>query len=191
MAEVTQILADIRSGKAAATDLVPIVYEQLKRIAADQFAHEKPGHTLQVTALVNEAYLRLFAGETPPSWESRGHFFAAAAQAMRRVLVDFARRRDSQKRGGGHQRVPLADDQLATECRIDELLDVDQFLDKLAEHDATKAELVKLRYFAGLTMEEVARLLGISLPTANRYWAYARAWLYREMSAAETPREKA
>src|SRR5262245_18118959 len=134
MAEVTPILADIRSGKVAAAGLVPAVYRQLKRIAADPFFHEKPGHILQVTALVNEPYLRLFAGEEPPSWESRGHFFAAAAEAMRRILVDYARRRGSQKRGGGRKRVALADEHHGSEARIDEVLDVDHFLHKFAEH---------------------------------------------------------
>jgi len=190
MADVTRILENIRNGKADASDLVPLVYEQLKRIAADQFVRERPGHTLQVTALVNEAYLRLFGSDSQPSWANRAHFLAAAAEAMRRILVDYARRRGSQKRGGSRARVALDDNALLAETCVDEVLDVDHWLEKLAVHDPPKAELVKLRYFAGLTMEEIAKLLGISLPTANRHWAYARAWLFREMTAGDAPADK-
>lgn len=182
MPDVTQILADIKAGTAEPGDLVPIVYQQLRGMAAQRLSHERVGHTLQVTALVNEAYLRLFGGEPPPSWENRTHFFAAAAEAMRRILVDYARRRLSLKRGGEFSRVTIEDSDVEVEVQLDELLDVNHVLDKLVQHDPAKAEVVKLRYFAGLTMSEVAEVMGISLPTANRYWAYARAWLFREIA---------
>ena len=186
MADVTQILANIRSGNAEPAALVPVVYEQLRQLAAQRLAHERAGHTLQVTALVNEAYLRLFGSEPPLSWENRAHFFGAAAEAMRRILVDYARQRHSQKRGGRRRRVELDQGLVPTEDSLDEILDVDQALEKLAEHDPVKAELVKLRYFAGLTMGEAAKMLNVSLPTANRYWAYARAWLYEQIMDGET-----
>jgi RNA polymerase sigma factor (TIGR02999 family) len=138
MPEVTQILADIRSGKAEVADLVQIVHGQLRGLAAEKLANERPGHTLQVTALVNEAYLRLFGADPQLAWENRAHFFAAAAEAMRRILVDYARRRRSQKRGGNRQREPLRDDHEAADCQLDEVLDIDHFLGKLAQQDAVR-----------------------------------------------------
>lgn len=185
MPDVTRILADINAGRAEPAELVPVVYQQLRGMAAQRLSHERADHTLQITGLVNEAYLRLFGGDEPPSWENRAHFFAAASEAMRRILVDYARRRQSRKRGGQSRRVTIEDSDVEVEVQLDELLDVHHVLDRLVKHDAAKAEVVKLRYFAGLTMNEVAEVMEISLPTANRYWAYARAWLFREIAGGE------
>ena len=182
MSDVTRILNAIERGDAKATDeLLPLVYEELRLLAAQKLSHESPGQTLQATALVHEAYLRL-VGDGPRSWDSRGHFFVAAAEAMRRILVDNARRKKSLKRGGGRQRVDLSDVDLAVEQGGGELVALDEALVKLSETDIAVAELVKLRYFAGLSIEQAAEALGISRRTAVDHWAYARAWLRREMA---------
>ncbi len=162
-------------------DWVPLVYAELRKLAAQKMAREAPGQTLQATALVHEAWLRL-GGEHQPSWENRAHFFAAAAEAMRRILIDRARRRNADRRGGQAPHVRLEDLELAEEADDDQLLAVHEALERLAAHDASKAELVKLRFFAGLTLPEAARVLGYSEATAKRHWAYARAWLFREIS---------
>jgi RNA polymerase sigma factor (TIGR02999 family) len=182
MSAVTQILNAIERGDAKATDeLLPLVYEELRLLAAQKLSHESPGQTLQATALVHEAYLRLVGGE-PQSWENRGHFFSAAAEAMRRILIDNARRKKSLKRGGGRLPIDL-DGSLAADDteRAEELLMLDEALAKLARQDPTKAQLVELRYFAGLTIEQAAHALNISHATAERYWDYARSWLRVEI----------
>jgi RNA polymerase sigma factor (TIGR02999 family) len=181
MSEVTQILEAIRRGEEKAADeLLPLVYEELRRLAAQKMALETPGQTLQPTALVHEAWLRL-AGRDNRKWNDRTHFFAAAAEAMRLILVDNARRKRTQRHGGGQQRVELADIAVAAAPNDDQLLAVNEALEKFAAQDKQKAELVKLRYFVGMTLEEAAEVLGISEPTAKRHWAYARAWLYQEI----------
>jgi len=187
MSDVTWILQQIQQGDpSAAEQLLPLVYEELRKLAAHRLAKEKPGQTLQATALVHEAYLRLVAspgresGELEPQWDSRGHFFAAAAEAMRRILVESARRKKSRKHGGDRQRVDL-DEGLALTTSPNELLALDEALEKLAREDPAKAELVKLRCFAGLSHQEAAQILGISRPTADRYWAYAKTRLYCEI----------
>jgi RNA polymerase sigma factor (TIGR02999 family) len=186
MSEVTQLLNAIEQGNPRASDqLLPLVYDELRRLAAQKLANEPPGQTLQPTALVHEAYLRLVQADAEAKWDSCRHFFAAAAEAMRRILVDNARRKRSLKRGGNLQRHELTDVQSMANMPDDEMLAVDEALDKLATMDPRKAELVKLRYFAGFTNEESAKLLGICDATAENYWAYARAWLYREISGAE------
>jgi RNA polymerase sigma factor (TIGR02999 family) len=186
MTEVTRILEAIERGNSdAAGALLPVVYDELRRLAAARLARETPGQTLQPTALVHEAYLRLLGPDPagkPPAFDGRGHFFAAAAEAMRRILVDRARERSRLKRGGDRQRVELREDDLVSEPDTDELLALDEALDKLAAEDPTKATLVKLRYFAGLTVEQASTALGISRATADRYWTYARAWLYHEVT---------
>ena len=163
--------------------LLSVVYDELRTLAAQKMNREAPGQTLQATALVHEAWLRL-GGDRQPAWENRAHFFAAAAEAMRRILIDNARRKLADRHGGGAERVPLTPDslELAAGMDDDQLLAVHEALDQLAAHDAVKAELVKLRFFAGLTLEEAARVLNLSAPTAKRHWAYARAWLYRAMN---------
>jgi RNA polymerase sigma factor (TIGR02999 family) len=183
MSDVTRILNAMERGDAGATDeLLPLLYEELRILAAQKLSHEPPGQTLQATALVHEAYLRL-VGEQRQSWDSRGHFFAAAAEAMRRILVENARHKKAQKRGGASRRVDWAASEAVVENDLpcDDLLVLDQALEKLAQKDAVKANVVKLRYFAGLTMEQTACSLGISPATAKRFWTYARAWLIREM----------
>ena len=223
MSDVTRILAQIDSGDPrAAEQLLPLVYDELRKLAAAKLAHEKPGQTLQATALVHEAYLRLVGpggksegergregeGETDqpfplspsptpplshpspspqspvpsPAFHSRGHFFAAAAEAMRRILVENARAKQRLKRGGDGQRVPLAEEAIAAPEPDERLIALDEALARLEEKDPRKAELVKLRYFAGLTIEQAAEALGIGTSTADRDWSYARAWLFREMS---------
>jgi RNA polymerase sigma factor (TIGR02999 family) len=184
MNEVTRILSAIEQGDPhAAEQLLPLVYDELRQLAAQKLAQEKPGQTLQATALVHEAYLRLVEGEQAQHWDSRGHFFAAAAEAMRRVLIDGARRRLSQRRGGAVQRRSLEGLEAAEPASDDELLAVNEALERLQQVDSPKAELVKLRYFGGLTIPEAAQALGISVTTANRYWSYARAWLHEELAA--------
>lgn len=183
MSAVTRILEQVVSGDAAATaQLLQEVYGELRRLAADKLARERCGQTLQATALVHEAYLRLIGGEEPTRWNGRGHFFAAAGEAMRRILVENARRKQRLKHGGGQQRVDLDSECAVSEVPSVDVLALDQALDKLATIDAPKAQLVKLRFFAGLTMPEVAGALGISLATAERHWTFARSWLYAEMS---------
>jgi RNA polymerase sigma factor (TIGR02999 family) len=188
MSEVTRILSAIEQGDPhAAAQLLPLVYDELRQLAAQKLAQEKPGQTLQATALVHEAYLRLVDVETAQRWDSRGHFFAAAAQAMRRILVDHARQRRSQRRGGAAKRHSLARLDPAIPAPDEELLAVDEALQRLEKLAPPKAELVKLRYFAGLTIPEAAQALGISVPTANRYWAYARAWLHEDLAGDDDP----
>jgi RNA polymerase sigma factor (TIGR02999 family) len=187
-AVVTRLLNDAASGDArAAAELLPLVYEELRRLARQKMGQERAGHTLQATALVHEAYLRLVDGNTAKSWDGRWHFFAAAAEAMRRILVDQARRRGRIKRGGGaaRQRIDLENVDLAVNEPPEELLAVDEGLTALAAQHPDKAQLVKLRYFAGLTIEEAAEAMGISVATANRQWAYARAWLFRYLESSE------
>jgi RNA polymerase sigma factor (TIGR02999 family) len=179
MSEVSRILKAIEQGDPhAAGQLLPLVYEELRRLAAAKLAHEKPGQTLQPTALVHEAYLRLVGAGGEPIWDDRRHFFAAAAEAMRRILVENARSKKRLKRGGGLQRVDLQQVEAPTADRPDDLLALEEAVGLLAQEDPQKAELVKLRFFAGLSVEEAARCLGVSRATADRYWAYARAWLY-------------
>jgi RNA polymerase sigma factor (TIGR02999 family) len=181
--DLTQILQRTSSGDAAAADaLLRLLYDELRKLAAAKLAREPAGQTLQPTALVHEAWLRL-GGDEQPSWQNRAHFFAAAAEAMRRILIERARRRRALRHGGGQQRVDLDQVDLASTAREDDrMLAVDEALDRLAAEDAPSAQLVKLHYFAGLTMADSARALGISEPTAYRWWAYARAWLFREIS---------
>jgi RNA polymerase sigma factor (TIGR02999 family) len=182
MSAVTRILTAIQQGDpSAASQLLPLVYDELRRLAARKLAQERPGQTLDATALVHEAYLRLVGdAEEPRSFQDRGHFFAAAAMAMRCILIDNARRKSTQKRGGGRQQQPL--DAVAAPTPDDDLLALDEALEKLAAQDPIKARVVELRYFAGLTSDQAAELLGISPSTADRHWAYARAWLRTEMS---------
>ncbi len=177
------MLQQIEQGDArAANRLLPLVYDELRRLAAIKMARENPGQTLQATALVHEAWLRL-GGDQQASWHNRAHFFAAAAAAMRRILIDNARRKNAVRHGGRAERVNFDLDnlELAAGMDNDQLLALHEALDALAAHDAVKAELVKLRFFAGLTLAEAAKVLDLSEPTAKRYWAYARAWLYREI----------
>jgi RNA polymerase sigma factor (TIGR02999 family) len=184
MTDVTRILSAIEQGDPhAAEQLLPLVYDELRRLAAQRLAQEKPGQTLQATALVHEAYLRLVDVKKAQHWNSRGHFFAAAAEAMRRILVEQVRRRRRLKRGGGRQRLDLDEMEISVEGPSDDLLALDEALTKLAEKHPEKVELVQLRYFAGLTVSEAAKVLGISTSTADRYWTYARAWLYRELAS--------
>lgn len=179
MSDVTLMLEAIASGdEQAAKELLPIVYDELRRLAAARMAEEKEGLTLQPTALVHEAYLRLTGGDDEVQWSGRGHFFAAAAESMRRILIDNARRRKRLKRGGDLDRVDLDDVAAAVTAPGEDLLDVDEALQALAAEDAVKAEFVKLRFYAGLSVEEAAECLGVSRATADRYWSYARAWLY-------------
>jgi len=211
MSDVTRILSQIEQGDPqAAEQLLPLVYEQLRNLAAARLAHEKPGQTLQATALVHEAYLRLVVpthrqGEAPaepsathregqavaagrhepraepPAWHSRRHFFAAAAQSMQRILIENARRKKRLKRGGDRSRAELGDVPEIERASLDDLLDLDQALTKLARENPEKAEVVRLRFFAGLPLEEIGQLLGLSLPTVKRHWRFCRAWLHKEM----------
>jgi RNA polymerase sigma factor (TIGR02999 family) len=184
MNQATRILLAIEDGEPMAAErLLPLVYDELRKLAASRLAREKLGLTLQPTALVHDAYLRLVDVDEPQSWSSRGHFFAAAAEAMRRILVEAARKRQSLRRGGGRARRELLDGDLLTLGVNDEILDLDAALTKLSAVDAPAAELVKLRAFAGMTIDEAADHLGVSPSTAKRSWAYARAWLAREMAA--------
>ena len=188
MNDVTRILSAIEGGDPhAAEQLLPLVYEELRRLAAQKLNQEKPGQTLQATALVHEAYVRLVKVPEEQHWNSRGHFFAAAAEAMRRILVENSRRRKASKRGGDWQRQDF--DQIEPACPVpnDDYIALDDALSKLALKDRAKAELVKLRYFAGLTIEQTAEVLGISVATANRWWTYARAWLHQEIIGGNAP----
>ena len=179
--DVTHILERVEQGDPkAAEELLPLVYEQLRKLASHQMAQEAAGHTLQPTALVHEAWLRL-VGTPNQDWNSRNHFFMAAAQAMRRILVERARHKARLKRGGDQQRVPLEELELATAADSETLLLVEEAMERLAKADPVKARLVELRFFTGLTIEEAAQVLGVSTPTAKRYWAYARAWLFQEI----------
>ncbi len=185
MSNVTRILNAIEQGDAqAAHELLPLVYEELRRLAAQKMARESPGHTLLPTALVHEAYIRL-VGSKDGNWNSRGHFFAAAAEAMRRILIENARRKKRQKYGGDHRRVDMDDVALAIEGTSDDLIALDEALEKLSKKDKAKADLVKLRYFTGLSCAQAAKILGVSRSTANEYWAYARAWLHAETTKGD------
>ena len=189
MSDVTRVLTAIQRGDAhAAEHLLPLVYDELRRLAAHRLSREQPGQTLQATALVHEAYLRLVGGDQPTRWDSRGHFFAAAAQAMRRILVDNARHKQSLRAGGDRQRLDLSDIELAIQTPDLDLLALDQALDKLEATDKRKADLVKLRFFAGLTNEQAAQALGISTSTADNDWAYARCWLRLELGGSRGER---
>jgi RNA polymerase sigma factor (TIGR02999 family) len=186
MSEVTRILNALDQGDPHAADqLLPLVYDELRRLAAQKMAHEAPGQTLQATALVHEAYLRLVDTDQAQHWNSRGHFFAAAAEAMRRILVERARHRQRQRHGGGRKRIDLDQACPLVQPPADDLLALDEALTRLAARDRVRAELVKLRFFAGLTMPEAAQALGISLATAERYWTFARTWLYTELTATD------
>jgi len=185
MSDVTQLLeAANRGDQRAAADLLPLVYDELRKLAAAKVAREKPGQTLDATALVHEAYLRLVGDQ---QFTGRGHFFAAAAEAMRRLLVDAARRKQAEKRGGGRCRTDLSEIEVVLPEVPDDLVALDEALSRLEAVDPAKAEVVKLRYFAGLTMEQVAAAQGVSLATANRAWAYARAWLHQQVTGTENP----
>src|SRR5262245_25619301 len=185
MNDVTHILSAIEQGDAnSAKRLLPLVYDELRKLAAQQLAQEKPGQTLQATALVHEAYLRL-VGTQDPGWNSRGHFFAAAAEAMRRILVEGARRKKRHCKSGEGRRVDPDEIELVEEAPPEDLLAVDEALERFARKDAVAAQLVKLRFFAGLTMPEAAAALGLPLRTAERNWAYARTWLHREVSRGD------
>jgi RNA polymerase sigma factor (TIGR02999 family) len=182
MSDVTQILGQIEAGDGhAAEQLLPLVYDELRKLAAAKMAGEDPGQTLQATALVHEAYIRLVDVEKVQHWDSRGHFFSAAAEAMRRILIDNARRKKRQKHAGGWQRVALEQLQVGVDCPPDELLHLDEALTELGKTDSQTGELVKLHCFAGLTIEQAADMLGMPHRTAYRYWAYARAWLFKRM----------
>lgn len=192
MSDVTQILSQIESGDPqAAEQLLPLVYEELRKLAAAKLTQERPGHTLQATALVHEAYIRLVDVSRVQHWTSRGHFFGAAAEAMRRILVEQARRKRTAKGGGGFQQVELDLGAIAEPRQDIDLVALDDALNRLASQDWRKAELVKLRYFAGLTIRQAAAALGIAESTADADWAYAQSWLRVAMSADAAPRPDA
>ena len=183
MAEFTHILAQIESGDSQAADqLLPLVYDELRKLAAAKLAHEKPGQTLQSTALVHEAYLRLVGADGAQEWNSRNHFFAAAAEAMRRILVDNARKKQAEKRGGSGQRLALTDAVAPEALPPFELLALNEAIERLEQDHPQHAALVKLRFFAGVTLEDAASSLGISLATAKRRWTFARAWLFGQLA---------
>lgn len=185
MQEITRILSRLESGEPAlAEQLLPLVYDELRELAAAKLAQEKPGQTLQATALVHDAYLRLADSKQVQLWNSRGHFFGAAAEAMRRILVENARRKARLKHGGGMQRIDIEPDQLSAQEISDDVLALDHALDRLTAQDSQAAQLVKLRYFAGLTIPHAAELLGISPRTADSLWSFARAWLRREIECS-------
>ncbi len=190
MSDVTHILSQIESGDPSAADqLLPLVYDELRRLAGAKLAQENPGQTLQATALVHEAYIRLVGVEKPPHWDSRGHFLMAAAEAMRRILVENARRKGSAKRGGNLKRVDLDEACSLVVASPDDFLALDEALENLAHEDPMKAELVKLRCFAGLSHQEAADALGLSRATADRYWAYAKVYLYCELFEPDNSRQ--
>jgi RNA polymerase sigma factor (TIGR02999 family) len=181
MSEFTRVLEQVQQGKEEAADeLLPLVYEELRKLAAHKMAGEAPGQTLQPTALVHEAWLRLTGAESR-TWDSRGHFFAAAAEAMRRILIERARAKSRLRRGGGGERVPLEHVTLASDDPPETVLAINEALERLAARDPFKAEVVKMRYFVGLSQDEIAQALGVSVPTIRRHWAIARAWLYAEL----------
>jgi RNA polymerase sigma factor (TIGR02999 family) len=191
MSDVTAILdAAARGDPRAADQLLPLVYDELRRLAAQKMATERAGHTLQATALVHEAYVRLVNRETPQQWDGRRHFFAAAAEAMRRILVEKARQKQSLRRGGQHQHFSIGETDLQAPEPREDILALDEALQRLAAKDSRKARIVELRYFVGLTITEAADALGVSSATAERDWAYARAWLYREMADAARDSEE-
>jgi RNA polymerase sigma factor (TIGR02999 family) len=186
MSDVTQILGQIESGdSSAANRLLPLVYDELRKLAAQRLQHEKPGQTLQATALVHEAFIRLVDQQQPQVWNSRGHFFAAAAEAMRRILVESARQKLRIKRGGDLQRIDLDLSDVVTNSPPEELLAIDDALDALAKDDPQAAELVKLRYYAGFSIAEAAEMIGLSRSTAYEHWSYARAWLRWEIEGEQ------
>lgn len=182
MPDVTQILRAIDAGDAkAAAELLPVVYDELRKLAGQRMKAEAPGHTLEPTALVHEAYIRLI-GKDDPLWQNRGHFFAAAAEAMRRILIEEARRNGAIRHGGGARHLPLQEANCAAKMKCDDLIALDEALARLEAHDALSAQLIKLRFFAGMDHAEAARFLGLTLRTAERNWTYARTWLFRELS---------
>ena len=188
MTHVTQLLDAIEQGDPKAADeLLPLVYDELRKLATSRMANEAAGHTLQPTALVHEAWLRLAGKDAKVPFANRGHFFAAASEAMRRILIERARRRSAEKRGGALQRIDLDKVELAADADDDTLLVVNESLDKLAKVDASAAAIVKLRFFGGLTLEEAGKVLGVTERTAKRHWAFARAWLFAEMTQAFGP----
>ena len=187
MHEVTRILSVIEQDPQAAEQLLPLVYDELRRLAVERMTQERPGQTLQATALVHEAYLRLVDTKAAQQWDSRGHFFAAAAEAMRRILVEQARRKQRLKHGGAMKRIDLDSQCAVSDSPRFDVLALDEALTKLAEIDPVKANLVKLRYFTGMTMPEAAEALSVSLATAERYWTFAKAWLLAELSDATLP----
>jgi len=188
MSDVTRILSQIESGDPqAAEELLPLVYRELRELAADKMAQDQPGQTLQATALVHEAYIRLVDVEKAQHWDSRGHFFAAAAEAMRRILIDRARNKHRMKRGGHLQRVDFDKLEVASDAPGDDILQLDEAITKLGEENQPLADLVKMRFYAGLSVEEAGMALGISTRTARRHWSYARAWLFRALRHDDTP----
>jgi RNA polymerase sigma factor (TIGR02999 family) len=190
MSDVTHILSAIEQGDpSAAEQLLPLVYEELRRLAGQRLAQEKAGQTLQPTALVHEAYLRLVGSDPAPRWDSRGHFFAAAAEAMRRILINRARDKGRHKRGGGWQRLDLHQVEVADSASEEEVVALDEALQCLESQNKPCADLVKLRFFTGLTMEEAAAALGIAVRTAQRYWVFARAWLFDALQPGDPPPE--
>ena len=191
MTDVTRILSAIEQGDpSAAEQLLPLVYDELRKLAAQKMALEAPGQTLQATALVHEAYLRLVSVEKAQHWDSRGHFFSAAAEAMRRILIENARRKKRQKRGGELERADLPDVAEIEQTPLDELIDLDEALKKLAIEDPEKAKVVNLRFFGGLTLKEISQILGIAVPTVKRHWRYSRAWLHKEIQRDIEPGSK-
>src|SRR5256885_3720522 len=181
MTDITRIFYSVESGDAKAADqLLPLVYDELRKLAAHKMVNEAPGHTLQPTALVHEAWLRL-VGSKEQTWQNRAHFFGAAAEAMRRILIENARRKRAVRHGGNQQRVAVDEVEIAADAKDEELLAMDDALERFTALDPQKAELVKLRYFVGLTTDEAAEILGISVPTAKRWWTYARAWLFSQL----------
>jgi RNA polymerase sigma factor (TIGR02999 family) len=181
MGDITQILQAVEQGENSAERLLPLVYEELRKLAAARMANESAGHTLQPTALVHEAWLRLAGKDADVQFANRAHFFAAAAEAMRRILIERARRKSAEKRGRDWQRIDLDKVDVAVDADDDTLLLVNEALEKLAQEDASAAEMAKLRFFGGLTLEEAAQVLGVTKRTADRYWAFARVWLFDEM----------
>jgi RNA polymerase sigma factor (TIGR02999 family) len=183
MSQITRVLDEIQQGKEEAADeLLPLVYEELRKLAAHKMAGETPGQTLQPTALVHEAWLRL-TGDGSKTWDNRGHFFAAAAEAMRRILIERARAKRRLRRGAGAERIPLEHVTVASDDPPETVLAIHEALEELAAHDPFKAQLVKMRYFVGLSQDEIAHALDVSVPTIRRHWAIARAWLYAEMKS--------